>query len=303
MSKVLVTGVDGFTGVHLIRTLLDQGCEVHGLIRSRANPSLDPSVIVHRGDLQADAELVDLVRQIRPDKVVHLAAISFVGHGNIDEIYQTNLLGTRHLLEAIRESEELPSAILLASSANIYGNSHSGIIGEQTSPDPVNDYAVSKLAMEQMAKLYRNQLPIIVARPFNYTGVGQSINFLIPKIVSHVRRRAKYIELGNVDIERDWSDVRLVTDAYFRLIHNEAAIGGTFNICSGHARSLRDILDLTCRIVRHEMEVHVNQQFVRSNEVRSLCGSNAALISMIGPLKALSIEETLRWMLASDSCV
>ena len=117
-----------------------------------------------------------------------------------------------------------------------------GTLDETTPPAPSNDYAVSKLAMEYMARLYESRLPIVITRPFNTIGVGQSDSFLIPKIISHTRKRATLIELGNLDVARDFSDVRIVVQLYQRLLDTPAAVGQTFNVCSGKAWTLNEVL-------------------------------------------------------------
>ena len=187
-------------------------------------------------------------------------------------------------------------AVLLASSANIYGNAREGILDEAVPPAPANDYGVTKATSELVAALYGKRLPLIVTRPFNYTGRGQSDDFLIPKIVSHIRRRASEIELGNLDVSRDFSDVRGVVGAYLRLLEAPAAVGGTFNICSGHATSLGDVIELVQQISGHAIAVRVNPEFVRADEVKMLCGSPARVEQAIGPLAMPSFKETLRWM-------
>ncbi|MFZ6649801.1 NAD-dependent epimerase/dehydratase family protein, partial [Undibacterium sp. TJN25] len=118
-----------------------------------------------------------------------------------------------------------------------------GILAETEPAQPANDYGVSKLAMEHVARLWMDQLPITITRPFNYTGVGQADNFLLPKIISHYRRRAPLIELGNLDVARDFSDVRTVVQAYTRLLQHAPA-GQTFNVCSGQAHTLQQVLDI-----------------------------------------------------------
>jgi nucleoside-diphosphate-sugar epimerase len=212
-------------------------------------------------------------------------------------MYATNVVGTRNLLEAASQSGGKVEAVLVASSANIYGNAREGALGEDTPPAPVNDYGVTKVATETVASIYRDRLPIIVTRPFNYTGRGQSPNFLIPKIIDHARRGAKTIELGNLDVARDFSDVRTVADAYARLLSTPAATGGTFNLCSGEATSLRTIVDKVRDLSGAELAVEVNPAFVRASEVASLCGRKDRIEQAIGPLRAISLDETLAWML------
>lgn len=298
MKRTLVTGVAGFTGRYVAKALSERGHEVHGIVHGREADI--PGV-----ERTYEADLVDLptiervVNAVHPDHVVHLAGIAFVGHANAEQIYRSNVIGTRQLLEALTGLPKAAHSVLLASSANVYGNAQEGVLDESTSFAPANDYAASKVAMEFVASLYTPRLPLIIARPFNYTGRGQSSQFIIPKIVDHARERAPHIELGNLDVARDFSDVRMIADSYRRLIEEPAAIGETYNVCSGEAVTLQQVLDLVSQLSGHRMDVRVNPAFVRSNEVRVLRGSNAKLQSVIGPLATVPFEETLRWMLTA----
>ena len=298
IRKILVTGVDGFTGRYLAAGLAAQGHEVHGLVHRLQGQSVLGVTAMHEGDLSDPAAMVRVVQQIRPHRVAHLAAIAFVAHGDIQAMYATNLLGTRNLLEALVTAPTAPESVLLASSANVYGNGTEGVLDERTPAAPANDYAVSKLAMEYLARLYMGRLPIVISRPFNYTGVGQSESFLLPKIVSHVKRAAPMIELGNLDVARDFSDVRMVVQAYLRLLQSPAAAGQTFNVCSSKAYTLTEVLNLVRAVSGRDFEVRVNPAFVRANEVKTLLGSRAKLESCVGALDAFELRDTLRWMLA-----
>ncbi|HEY0122707.1 MAG TPA: GDP-mannose 4,6-dehydratase [Rhizobium sp.] len=296
MSRILITGVDGFTGRYLTTLLARQGHEVVGISHSAIAAAIEGLASSHICDLTDAQRLKDVLLAVQPDKVAHLAAIAFVSHGVIEDIYRTNIVGSRNLLEAV-SAVGSADAVLLASSANIYGNRVSGAIDETVSPDPINDYAISKLAMEFVARLYQDRLPIIIARPFNYTGVGQAINFVIPKIIDHVRRGATTIELGNLDVARDFSDVRDVVLAYAALLNDPAAIGQVFNICSGKAQTLRDVIAMIQDISGHDFNVTVNPAFVRQNEVKMLWGDRSKIENLIGQRPNHDLHDTLVWML------
>ncbi|PZU56959.1 MAG: GDP-mannose 4,6 dehydratase [Sphingobium sp.] len=297
MSRILVTGVDGFTGRHLTALLAEQGHEVVGISRSVITVPIGGLTASHTCDLMDAQALKDIFATVRPDKVVHLAAIAFVSHGIVEDIYRINIVGTRNLLEAIGAAGGV-EAVLLASSANIYGNRVSGAIDEAVVPDPINDYAVSKLAMEFVARLYQDRLPIIIARPFNYTGVGQATNFVIPKIVDHVRRKVATIELGNLDVARDFSDVRDVVLAYSALLAEPEAIGHIINICSGEPHSLMDVISMIKNISGLDFEVTVNPAFVRQNEVKMLWGDRSKIERMTRQRPVYTLHDTLEWMLS-----
>jgi nucleoside-diphosphate-sugar epimerase len=278
-KRALVTGLSGFTGKYVEPELRQAGYEVSGIT----------------ADLTDRAALAAEVQALQPDVVVHLAAIAFVAHSDIEQIYRVNVVGTRNLLEALAASPHKPSAVLLASSANIYGNTDVAVIHEDVPAAPANDYAVSKLSMEYMARLWMDKLPIIMVRPFNYTGVGQHENFLLPKIVSHFRRKEARIELGNLNVWRDFSDVRVVAAAYRHLLA-KAPAGQVFNISSGKAYSLGEALDMMAQIAGYKIDVHVNPAFVRANEVARLTGDNRRLAAVVGDIDPPPLEQTLRWM-------
>lgn len=293
-KRVLITGIRGFTGRYMVAELAANGYEVFGL---GSQPGEEPDY--RHVDLADAGALRRVLTELQPDVIVHLAALAFVGHGDANAFYQVNLIGTRNLLEAVAASGKTPDCVLLASSANVYGNASAGVLSESTTPAPANDYAVSKLAMEYMASLWFDRLPLVIARPFNYTGVGQAENFLLPKIVSHFRHKAERIELGNLDVWRDFSDVRAVVRAYRGLIEARPC-GQTFNVCSGRTHSLREVLAMCTEITGHQLQVEVNPAFVRANEVKTLCGDASRLRAVLGDWQTPPLENTLNWMLASE---
>jgi nucleoside-diphosphate-sugar epimerase len=296
LTTALITGINGFTGQYLAEELRTAGYTVFGL--GATDIVQTESSVNYQCNLLDREELESIVTQVKPDVVVHLAAIAFVAHDDVDAIYRTNVVGTRNLLEAITKSKHIPRSVLLASSANVYGNALIEPIDETVSAAPANDYAVSKLCMEYMARLWLDQLPITMVRPFNYTGVGQSLNFLIPKIVDHFKRRAPILELGNLDVVRDFSDVRSVVQRYRLLLESDSR-GEVFNVCSGQGHSLLEVLQIMQEVSGHDPEIKVNPAFVRASEVHRLVGSNVKLDAAIGKVPVISLRDTLQWMFNS----
>jgi nucleoside-diphosphate-sugar epimerase len=287
---VLLTGADGFTGAYAHAELEAAGYTVVGAVMHA--PKNPQQVAL---DITSPANCRAVMEQVRPDYLMHLAGISFVQHADAEAFYRVNVIGTLNLLQAMADAALAPKRILIASSANVYGNAAAGVLAESQLPAPINHYAVSKLAMEHMVRTWNDRLPIVVTRPFNYTGVGQAAHFLVPKIVSHFTRREPFIELGNLEVERDFSDVRMVARAYRSLLEQDCA-GETVNICSGKPYSLGDIISMMEAIAGYKIEVRVNPAFVRASEVKTLVGSCEKLRFLLGELPELPFEETLRWM-------
>jgi nucleoside-diphosphate-sugar epimerase len=286
----LVTGARGFTGVHFCNALRAKGYEVHGLGRDEV-----VSGFSHPVDLADCNNLTAILEKIRPDYIIHLAAISFVAHGCANDFYQTNLFGTLNLLDAVQQAGLSPRKILIASSANVYGNPTQEIIHEDIPPLPISHYANSKLAMENMVRLWFDRLPIVITRPFNYTGPGQTENFLVPKIIAHFRDKKKVIKLGNIDVIRDISDVGMIVDCYTRLLESPVS-ADIFNICSGQGYSLSAILEQVQDLAGYQIEVEVDPALVRANEIKKLIGSNQKFREKVGEITVLPLSETLKSM-------
>jgi len=296
VSRILVTGAHGFTGRHLCAQLRAQGNEVIEL--TEHDTRSDHEI---RAELTDVAQMRDAVARARPDRVVHLAAIAFPGHADAGAIYRVNVVGTLNLLQALIEHGGGKGGVLLPSTATVYAGDASCALTEDAPLAPASHYAVSKLAMEHMARLFADRLPIVIVRPFNYTGPGQREPYLVPKIVRHFAERAPVIELGNIDSERDFLDVRVVADAYTRLLSTPLTFGGTFNLCSGVGTSVRALIATLASITGQRIEVRVNPAFVRPNEPRRIVGSPARLAGVIGTLRDIPLTRTLEDMLVAAS--
>ena len=285
--NILLTGSDGFTGRHF----------------ANLAQSMGHTVLPLKADLGDTDALRQEVLETAPQAVVHLAAISFVGHPDNTSFYAVNVIGTMNLLAALTQLPRTPGCVLLASSANVYGNCEMSPITETQAPAPMNHYAMSKLAMEHMSRTYADRLPLNITRPFNYTGPGQAANFVISKLVGHFARRAQTVALGNLHVEREFNDVQMVCSAYLHLL-DCGVPGETYNICSGRPYTLQHVIDVMTRISGHPIDVVVNPAFVRANEVHRLCGNPGKLRMLLEQqgkvLDDHPLEATLRRMLTME---
>lgn len=280
-GRLFVTGGAGFTGVHLIEGASACGWEVKSL----------------EGNLEEIAQLEQQIADFSPSAVVHLAAISAVTHTDLSEIYRVNVIGTENLLKAISKTKQPIKKIVLASSAAVYGNSTGGLLTENLPPMPVSHYGISKLAMEFVAATFYDRLPIVIARPFNYTGVGHDERFVVPKIVGHFLRKSAVIELGDLQVEREFNDVRFVIEQYLALL-DSGHPGEIYNVCSGRPVKLQSVIDVLVQMTGLRPDIRLNSAFVRDNEVRLLAGSPVKMNGLMSRANQYSLEETIKWMIA-----
>ena len=282
--KLLVTGAYGFTGQHLCALATKSGYDVVRL----------------KSDLMDRSSLAEEFILAKPDLVVHLGAVSFVGSPDKSSFYSVNVIGTTNLLDVISELPKTPDKVLLASSANVYGNCDICPISENVQPSPANHYAASKFAMEQLSRNYSSKVPIIITRPFNYTGRGQHVNFIVPKLVHHFTKKKDSVSLGNITVQREFNDVRMVCDLYLKLL-KVGVPGEIYNVCSGDMYSLETVIETLSKLTGHFLTVNVEAEFVRQNELKLLCGDPSKVMELLKKnqitLKQLSLENTLQTML------
>lgn len=277
--RVGVTGASGFTGGYLMNELRARGHEA----------------IPIKSNLGSKADLGLEVAASKLEAVIHLAAKAFVHMADYELFYAVNQLGSFNLLAAM--AAHSPGArVILASSAQVYGAEASGMIDEMLPVRPANHYALSKMAMEMGSSFWSDRLDITTVRPFNYTGVGQNSQFLIPKMIDHFCRRAPVIELGNIDVERDFGDVRSVVSAYVDLL-DKSDSPRILNVCTGVGRSVRTVLAALTDLTGHSPEIQINPDFIRDNEVKFLVGDCSLLRQTLPSWKSIPFEETISWMI------
>ena len=292
-KKVLITGINGFTGIHLEKYLLSLGFDVYGTVINTSE-----NVQHLKCDITNKEDVRRVISSVSPEYIIHIAAISFVGEANASLIYDVNVMGTENILQALVDANVKPEKIIIASSATVYGNQGEEVLHESMCPKPLNHYGVSKLAMECMVANFYDKFDIIITRPFNYTGIGQAGHFLIPKIVDHFRAGKKEIELGNIHVAREFNDIDYVVDVYHKLmLSNEKST--VVNLSSNNPIKLLDVIKMMNEIAGYKIEVKVNPAFVRANEIKSLAGSVEKLSGMIDLQKESSLEKTLIGMYES----
>jgi GDP-4-dehydro-6-deoxy-D-mannose reductase len=272
--RVLVTGPEGFVGRHL-RAELGEG------------------FLPFEGDVLDAVALRDAVREARPETLVHLAAVSSVGQsfGETAEVWRTNVLGTVNVVEALRA--EAPAVrMLLASSGDVYGRAEVVPTPEEAPVAPASPYGASKAA----AELACMGVDAVVARAFPHTGPGQDERFAVGSWAAQLARLRTEgggtLRVGDLDVERDLTDVRDVCRAY-RLLLDPSIPPGTYNVASGRAVPLRRVVELLVEAAGVPVTVEREEGRLRPAEVPLLAGDASKLQSATGWAPEIPLERTL----------
>ena len=307
--RAFVTGLDGFAGQWLARELFGAGVELGGGSRV-ANPSfsiLAPdegrAIAWSAFELSDEAALLNALNNWKPDVVYHLAAQAFVGEAlaNPSATFETNVLGTEKLLEAVRAAT--PSArVLYVGSADAYGAvTPADLPLRETMPlRPANPYAASKAAAEAIALQYARagMLDIVATRSFNHTGPGQRPPFAVPvfaKQIAEIARgiAAPLLRVGNLNPRRDFSDVRDVVRAY-RLIAERGVCGTAYNVCSGKSVAMHEIVEQLVSAAGVNISLEVDPARLRPSDTPEIVGDNSLLREHTRWEPAIALSQTLR---------
>jgi GDP-4-dehydro-6-deoxy-D-mannose reductase len=277
-ERVLVTGPDGFVGGHL-RT------------------ELGGEFVPFEGDVLDSVALARAVRDTRPTAVVHLAALSSVGEswGGVSEVWRTNVLGTVNVIEAVRV--EAPAArVLLVSSGDVYGRAPRIPTPEEAPVAPVSPYGASKAAAELVCQ-QAPELEVVVARSFPHVGPGQDERFAVGSWAAQLARLRNegggVLRAGNLEVERDLTDVRDVCRAY-RLLLDSSVPGGTYNVASGRGARLQRVVELLVELAGVPVRVEQESSRLRPTETPVLVGDPSKLRAATGWQPEIPLERSLR---------
>ena len=303
--KILITGAGGFVGTYLIRQLQKKtDNEIYGAVYKSTSDisSLLPQNHILEGDLTDFAVAESHLQTVQPDIIYHLAALSVVGNSfaNAIKVINTNTNLSFNLFEAARLI--VPKArIINICSANVYGAvlDSSRPLTESTPFRPLNPYSVSKINQEMLGLEYHLTYgsDVIALRPFNHTGIGQTTDFLIPRLAQQFAaiekgQLAPTIEIGNLDSIRDFSDVRDMVRAYVLAVESCLA-GEAYNIGSGKGYKVSQVIDIFQSLSQAKVEIKVKKDLVRSADVPALVADFTKFKEATGYFPVISLERTI----------
>jgi len=305
--RCLITGSPGFAGSHLTEYLLEQGQEVIGLAaEDESLANLKPfaqHVRVERADLRNAQRVREVLRDTKPQRIYHLAALSSPADSLQDPIltYEVNFRGTLNLLLAWRELQ-FDSRLLYVSSSDVYGlvRDEDLPLREDTPLRPANPYAASKAASEFLAfQFFQGYgLLIVRVRPFNHTGPRQSATFVCSSFAKQIAEvnaglRPPTVAVGDLQLRRDFSDVRDIVRGYHLLLE-KGQPGEVYQLCSGRAVSIEAILQILIALASRPIQVTADPSKTRAQEAPVLCGDPSKAGRAVGWRPQYELETTLR---------
>jgi GDP-4-dehydro-6-deoxy-D-mannose reductase len=305
--KVLVTGIAGFVGSHLAELLLKKGDKVFGICL--ACESLENIQKIKKNLHLSNCDITDfdhfsrIIKRISPDEVYHLAALSSVGKSfdHAKDTIEVNTRGTLYLLEILRSMKK-KIRVLIVGSSDMYGRvkPKEVPITEEKPLLPVSPYGSSKAMCDLLAYQYFKSYAVLAirVRAFNHTGPRQMTGFVVPDFASQIAKieaglLPPVMRVGNLSSKRDISDVRDIVRGYWLLMKKGKA-GEAYNICSGKAYSIQNVLKVLLSLSKKEIKVKIDKKRNRPAEIPILVGSNSKIRRATGWQPRISIEKTLK---------
>ena len=301
MKKVLIFGVSGFVGSYLSKEFIKHNYAVYGSDKVQGD-MLSDDVKFCISDLMNAGEVEYLINEIEPDIIVNLAAISSVGASwNIPQTtMQINVIGALNIMEAVKKSS-INSKILFVGSSEEYVNSEFPI-NESCLLNASNPYGISKVAQEHFAKLYRERygMKIYYVRPFNHTGVGQRDFFVLPsfcKQIAEIDKSGKSgsVKVGNLNVKRDFSHVKDVVRAYRLIVENDNC-NTIYNVGSGNAYSLQEMLEYITTLSSQKIEIEVDASKFRPSDQPIICCDYSLINEELGWEPKYTVFDALKEM-------
>ena len=303
LKKIIVTGANGFTGKYMVHELLENGYEVVGTYHKKLDERISQCEW-YKINLTNLRECELMIKEVHPDAIIHLAAQNsiIISKEMPEETVQVNILSILNILNSVRICNFDIRCILAGTSAVYKPTEELVKLNESMPVSSINIYALTKNFQEQLAKLYCNEyrLDIICTRPFNYTGYKQSEKCFIPSICRQVSdmakgKKEKILCVGNLQVYRDFLDVRDVVHAY-RLLLDENVKTGGYNISSGKALPLIGLVQYICGKVKDNIKIRQDISLIRQDDNLYMCGDNLKLKQFTGWFANYNIYETIDWI-------
>ena len=298
-EKIIVTGVNGFVGEHVVDTFKEDGFEVVG-IGSDNTPN---EKVAHKLDTYVSCNLLDVdsVNNIDLNNaraIIHLAGLSAVSRSfdQAQRYISDNAVMTYNLLDHAKTSNMQGRAIVVSSGA-LYDPNQPLPISEESATSPTSPYAIGKLASEHVVDYFRNRgLDAVIARPFNHIGPGQKEGFILPDIYAQLSPVGSggEIQVGNLNTRRDYTDVRDIVAGYKALALADSLDHKLYNICSGKSLSGKDILALVERIGNYtDIKVSIDPSKIRPSDIMDIYGDSSRIRKELGWQPQYDIEQTI----------
>lgn len=309
--RVLITGIDGFVGSHLAEALIASGgVDVHGTVMRLDAPlqniaHLQQSLTLHQADVSDARRVIELFGELRPDRVLHIAGQAFVPASLDDPMgtFQANVLGGLAVLEAartVRTHSGQAISVLLVSSGEVYGNPPQLPLTEETPIAPNNPYAASKASIDLIAQQYARffGVDVVIVRPFNHAGPRQNPSFVVSDFARQFARirlgmQEPVIHAGNIDVQRDFTDVRDVVRAYW-LLFDRRTDALVFNVASNRAVSIRSILTSLEEYTGLHVQIRQEANRIRPYDIPVIVASYDRLHAATGWQPAIPFQQTLK---------
>ncbi|MBR9678120.1 MAG: GDP-mannose 4,6-dehydratase [Nanoarchaeota archaeon] len=309
-KKVFITGINGFAGSHLAEALIGIGAEVHGLVRRQSVPihsnlkGFKHKLILHTGNLLSEKKIKEIIHEVSPQVIFHLAAESFVPTSFREPglVVNTNLGGTINVLEACRGLKDL-EAVHLAGSSEQYGfvKPEDCPITEETELKPMSVYAITKIGLELAGKHYHRtyNIPAVITRGFNHTGPRRGQEFVTSVVARQVAkallRGEKIFRIGNMDSFRDFTDVRDMVKGYMLAVE-KGKRGEAYALCSGKTIRIKDFVELAMKLHGVEMRIEVDPKRIRASDVPILLGDYSKAKREFGWEPVIPLTQTIKDM-------
>lgn len=300
-KRCLITGAGGFIGSWLAEHYLDKGFSVWGTVHLKTDllNHLEEKIQILRGDICDNNWVQRMIEESQPEVIFHLAAQSYIGPSwqDPETTFETNLKGTLNLLNSSRTCRIQPKIVILGSSAE-YGTpvKQGDALSEDTSFRPSTPYAVSKVAEDMLGFMYWRafQMPVVCVRPFALIGPRKSkdaISDFARAITAFENREANCISVGDLDVVRDFLDVRDGVRA-LEIVAEKGKPGEAYNLATGQGRVLKDLLNEMIQLSGHSIPVKLDSSRKRQADEKNLVG-DAAKIKQLGWGPQIAIQKTL----------